>query len=313
MRWQSVTPRLAVALTSLALLSGCVAGATSSPSPDPTSTPVSPSASPSHDPAAPPSPSLVAVESPSLSPTPTPTPKVAITPKPPKSLVGHIVTTLADDGLRVRSRPRISDDSQMREPLLPLGTDLYVLDGPVQASGYAWYDVVPLARGNLPGGWIASAGRDGEPWIHPGTFDCPPLPTDFRSLAAMPSAVGLACFARVPITVKARLISCNCDADGPGYTPGWFFLGSGSPVLLIEPGVTDPPYSPDTDEWFVLNLDPKGEHPDELPLGKVVEITGMFDHPAAARCTRTEWDGEPVPSQGCRLEFAVTRLVAKGS
>jgi hypothetical protein len=98
--------------------------------------------------------------------------------------------------------------------------------------------------------------------------------------------------------------------DGPSYTPGWFFLGSGGPMLLVEPGVTRPPA--DTREWFRLDLDPTGQHPDVLPFGKVVQVTGIFDHPAAASCTVTEMDGGPVSTQGCRLEFAVTRLVTVG-
>ncbi len=69
---------------------------------------------------------------------------------------------------------------------------------------------------------------------------------------------------------------------------------------------------PDFDDWFVLNLDPAGEHPDVPPIGQVVEVTGIFDHPAAASCTRTEMDGDPVASQGCRLLFAVTRLLVSG-
>ena len=224
--------------------------------------------------------------------------------------MGQVVTTLADDGLRVRSQPRISDDSYQEEPLLPLGTKLYVLDGPVSASGYAWYEVAPLTSRTLPSGWVASAGRDGVPWIEAGAFDCPPVPADLRSLAALPPGVGPACFPRIPITVKGRLIWCSCDTDGSWYTPGWFFLGSGSPDLLVEPDATSAPS--DRADWFVLNLDPAGQHPDVLPVGEVVEVTGIFDHPAAASCTRTEMGGEPVPSQGCRLEFAVTRLRVVG-
>ena len=158
--------------------------------------------------------------------------------------MGQVVTTLADDGLRVRSQPRISDDSEKYDPLLPLGTQLYVLDGPVSASGYTWYQVAPLTSaapdldfrgsGALPSGWVASAGRDGEPWIAADAFDCPPLPTDFRSLAALPPAVGLACFPRMPITVEARLISCNCDIDGAWYTPFWFHLDA-TPLYSSRP------------------------------------------------------------------------------
>lgn len=240
---------------------------------------------------------------------PGPTGSSTSLPKSSYSFVGSVVTTLANDGLRVRSEPRISDDSHTLEPLLPLGSQLYVLEGPVSASGYAWYEVAPLTSRKLPSGWVASADRDGEPWIAADDFDCPPLPTDFRSLAALPPGVGLVCFPRVPITVEARLIWCYCDVDGDWYTPFWFHLND-DPDLLVEPGVTSVP--PDMADWFGLNLDPAGEHPDVLPEGEVVEVTGIFDHPAASRCTRTEMDGEPVSSQGCRLEFAVTRLLVSG-
>ncbi|MEA2544957.1 MAG: hypothetical protein QOI09_230 [Chloroflexota bacterium] len=283
-------PVLAASLLATLVLVACgsaVVLPSTSPSPSPTSALASP----------PPTTSLSA-----------PTGSTSPAPKPTDSLVGRVVTTLADDGLRVRSQPRISDDSHKFEPLLPPGTPLYVLDGPVAASSYAWYEVASLASRTQPTGWVASAGLDGQPWIAPGAFDCPPVPTDFRSLAALPRAVGLACFARVPISVRARLISCNCNADGSWYTPSWFFLGSGGPDLLVEPGVTRA-NSLNPANWFALNLDPTGEHQDVLPVGKIVDVTGIFDHPAAANCTRTEMDGAPVASQGCRLEFAVTRLL----
>ena len=248
--------------------------------------------------------------SPPPSLTPGPSGSNAAAPELPDSLVGRVVATLADDGLRVRSEPRVSADSLMLEPLLPLGSKLYVLDGPVSASGYAWYEVVPLTSRTLPSGWVASADRNGEPWVAAGEFDCPPMPTDIRALAALPGGVGLACFARVPITVEARLIWCNCDIDGAWYTPHWFFLGSGSPNLLVAPEVTTVP--PDIADWFVLNLDPAGEHPDVVPIDQIVEVTGFFDHPAASSCTRTDMDGDPVSSHGCRLQFAVTRLRVSG-
>jgi hypothetical protein len=299
MRWYEVAQGLAVGVASLALLAGCSAGVTPSPSPSQV-----PGFTPGVvRPTAPPTPRTSG--SPAPSTTPGTSPSAAT-----DTLVGEVVKSLADDGLRVRSRPGTGSDSDPYEPLLPLGTRMYVLDGPVLASGHPWYDVVPLASRPLPSGWIAGAGEDGEPWIAVDAFDCPPVPTDFRSLAALPRGVGLACFPRVPITVQARLLSCNCDVDGPGYSPSWFFLASGSPDLLVEPRVTSVPE--DFADWFILNLDPAGDHPGKLPVGKVVRVTGIFDHPAAASCTRTEMEGEPLPSQGCRLEFAVTRLLTLG-
>ena len=224
---------------------------------------------------------------------------------PSGELVGKTVVT-AVDGVRVRSQPRVSDDSFKEEPILPRGTALYVLDGPVTASGYDWYDVAQLTSRTLPSGWVASTSRDGEAWMAAHTFDCPPVPVDFRSLAALPEGVGLACFPQLPIRVKARLLSCQCEIDGARYTPSWFQVNPTE--LLVEPNVTHVP--PRMGDWFGLDLDPAGQHPEVLPVGQVVEVSGIFDHPAAAACARTEMDGEPVPSQGCRLEFAVTRLVA---
>jgi hypothetical protein len=302
-RWDTVAARLVVGIASLALLGGCNSGATPSPSPSlaPVVTPavVGSSASPTPRTSGSPTPAT----------TPTPTPSVAATASPTDTLVGRVVKSLADVGLRVRSRPGNGSDSEPYEPLLPLGTQMYVLDGPVLASGHPWYEVVPLSSRPLPSGWIAGAEEDGVPWIAVDAFDCPPLPTDFRSLAALPRGVGLACFPRVPITVQARLISCYCDIDGAWYTPGWFTLNE-NPYLLVAPDVTSAP--PDMADWFGLNLDPAGQQPAVVPIGQVVEVTGIFDHPAAASCTRTEMDGEPVPSQGCRLEFAVTRLLVQG-
>ena len=269
-------------------------------------------------PTPPATPSLVGVSTPTLDPTVTPTPSsMALetawpTTTPAASriagveLVGKTAVT-AVDGVRVRSQPRVSDDSFKEEPLLPRGTALYMLDGPVSASGYDWYNVAPLTSRDLPSGWVASASRDGVPWLEQGNFDCPSVPADFRALTALPDGVGLACFPRVPITVRARVLSCECDVDGAWYTPHWFTLSNGE--LLVDPGVTRVP--PDMENWFRLNLDPAGQHPDLIPVGQVVEVTGIFDHPAAATCTRTEMDGEPNPSQGCRLEFAVTKLVVQ--
>jgi len=147
--------------------------------------------------------------------------------------VGTTAATVVD-GLRIRSKPRVADDSFKLEPLLPLGSQVYVLDGPISASGYAWYEVAPLGSRTLPQGWVAAGSRTGEPWLAPGNFRCPPVPTDFKSLAALPPAVGLACFPRTPITVVARLIECNCDIDGGWLTPGWFSLGTGGPEMLVD-------------------------------------------------------------------------------
>ena len=82
---------------------------------------------------------------------------------------GSVVVTVTDR-LRVRSEPRVSDDSVKYDPVLPIGTTLFVLDGPVSASGYTWYKVAPVSFAELAGpgnGWVAVADKDGQPWIGP--------------------------------------------------------------------------------------------------------------------------------------------------
>lgn len=134
---------LAPSLLCLFIVAGCVGLSPSAPrpgSPAPTSEPTARA---------------------TASPTPAPTP-IVIEP-------GAVAVTVSDR-LRVRSEPRVGDDSVMYEPVLPLGTELFVLDGPINASGFDWYKVAPVSFTELAGpgyGWVAAAGKDGEPWIAP--------------------------------------------------------------------------------------------------------------------------------------------------
>ena len=133
-------------------------------------------------------------------------------------LVNTVVVTVSD-GLRVRSEPRVSADSIKYEPVLPLRTELLVLDGPVSASGFTWYKVAPVSFAGLEGpgyGWVALAGTDGEPWI----ATCPPRP-DPTTLRSMYS--GLDCYGDLEITFAARLGQFDglvCD-DLPAVEPWW--------------------------------------------------------------------------------------------
>jgi serpin B len=47
---------------------------------------------------------------------------------------------------------------------------LFVLEGPVSASGYTWYKIAPVSFVGLAGpgnGWVAVADKDGQPWVGP--------------------------------------------------------------------------------------------------------------------------------------------------
>lgn len=175
-------PRATNRLGAIALIAVLTAGCTSEPSPSASG---GSSASPS-----------IPVSSPTASPLASPG-----VPEP------DTVFVTVSDRLRVRSEPRISDDSIMYDPLLPIGTELFVLDGPVSANGYTWYKVAPVSFAELDGpgyGWVASAGKDGEPWIAPATGATANLalaigdasravanPADARRAAASINAFGL--------------------------------------------------------------------------------------------------------------------------
>lgn len=80
---------------------------------------------------------------------------------------GAIAVTV-DDSIRVRSQPRVADDSERYAPLLPRGTSMVVTAGPITASGYTWYRVAPIGvklDGGVDQGWVAAADHDGTPWV----------------------------------------------------------------------------------------------------------------------------------------------------
>jgi hypothetical protein len=258
-----------------------------------------------------PSQSISASPSPSAPPSSSPAPSasqaVPSTSPPPGNVlaVGGAAVTIVD-GVRVRSAPSVEDSSVKYEPLLPNGTVLFVLDGPTAGSGYAWWQVVPTAFAGLNGrfGWVAAGSRDGEPWIRPTTVQCPSPPDDLAELVALPVGMALACFSGQPITVQARLVSCNCDIDGPSTEPSWLGIAS-EPILLVDPDTTTPPDA--VDDWFLLHLDPDAGVT-AVPVDEVVDVTGMFDHPASEDCLVGGFDEPPSPSMACRFAFAVTAI-----
>ena len=80
---------------------------------------------------------------------------------------GSLAVTVSDR-LRVRSQPVVDDASIKYEPVLPVGTELQVIDGPVEGSGYRWVHVAPVdvtLDGGVADGWVAIADHDGTPWV----------------------------------------------------------------------------------------------------------------------------------------------------
>jgi hypothetical protein len=220
---------------------------------------------------------------------------------------GSVVVTIVD-GIRVRSRPEISAESVLFEPLLPRGTRLFVLEGPVQASGYDWYDVAPVSLDKgAPVGWVAKGSREGVPWLETSSVTCPAAPTTVPALSALTPGQQLACFGRQSITVRGKFLNCQCEIDGPPMNPSWFAVSEVR--LLVDPSRSGP--LGDVNDALWIYLDPAGAYPDPLPIGRVFDVTGMFDHPAAAACTMSDGAiSESTPS--CRFAFAFTSIVPAG-
>ena len=118
---------------------------------------------------------------------------------------GSLAVTVSDS-LRVRSRPIVDGRSIKYEPVLPIGTQLQVLDGPVEGSGYSWIRVAPVdltLDGGVADGWVAIADHDGTPWV--GLSDAP-----LAGLAVAQSAVD-----REPVNVAdARRTAADINAFG---------------------------------------------------------------------------------------------------
>ena len=113
-------------------------------------------------------PSPTPSSSPSAPPTLVPTPSPSSTPdlgSVPDFRAGDLVAT-AIDGLRVRQPPGLAGN--VVTGLLPLGAELQVVMGPIQADELGWYLVADAdpADPEFGEGWIA-AGFEPDPWLTP--------------------------------------------------------------------------------------------------------------------------------------------------
>lgn len=270
--------------------------------------------------------------SPSASPTSTATPPPSSTPSPsvtpsvspeaddaiPIGALGRVVTS----DLRVRSKPEVSDASALLTPLLDNGRQVYVVAGPVAASGYDWYQVQPInAAGEseeLPFGWVAAADKDGTPWLVADAPACEPAPTTAAAFATIRPIIGLACYGSEELTFPARLIQpeATCGVDiGWTIDPDWLAGTCPQPKYLLAQVENDE----FLDVAFDPDLDTAGLEPGvETADWQDVVVTGHFDHHAAESCKGVS-NGEPVPLDPaeivmrCRATFAITEVQPAGS
>jgi hypothetical protein len=259
----------------------------------------------------------------SIEPAATATPVATPTIRP-DGLRADAFAVVATNDLRVRTKPRVSDDSIKLEPLLWDGALLFVIDGPVAASGYDWFLVMPMGEADLQVhpdpprlGWIAAAGKDGEPWVKAQSFACDRAdPFDTLSDFDYPPSglIGLACFGDSALRFDADLVSGRVECDPPSTRdPSWLDPCREGLALADPARVKEDPRRLD------VTFDPAVDV-DALPGGGsgmevAVTVTGRFDHPAARTC-----GNEPGPSNGlqaprpplevlgCRAQFVVTSI-----
>jgi hypothetical protein len=234
-----------------------------------------------------------------------------------------VAIVTANEGVRMRTEPSLEAPSERYTPMLPKGADLYVISGPEHGSGYHWYEVSPLGdeiHGLIGSsrppehaytGWVAVASRDGEPWLAHRKVNCPNKPRDVTALTSLSGLEGLTCFSRVRITVRARILPCGCSTTGPcdWGNPAWFW-NWGEYLVIVPPTTRQSDSSPRGGIELVVE---GGGSPHSMPIDKVVTVTGMFNHPAAATCqvnSAAGSDGDPVwwPAGSCRTRFVVTSI-----
>src|SRR5262249_18366209 len=129
--------------------------------------------------------------------------------------------------------PGVGPKSQKLEPLLPAGSRMLVVRGPVRADGYDWYEVQAASKDLSMFGWVA-AGLDAEAWIEPVDPQCTD-DLDEPALWIVEPIDFLVCYGDRPVNVRVRAVEPDTgDVDVPAcpYTgddvpcsprPGWLF------------------------------------------------------------------------------------------
>ncbi len=118
---------------------------------------------------------------------PSPTTSVPPAPTGVTPSGGYAANTIVEvvvTDLRVRTAPTVDDTKSAKlEPLLGTGTQLRVIEGPVNADGYDWYLVQAIGLPHR--GWVAAADHDGAPWVEDLAIAASPTPSFSAEEAAL--------------------------------------------------------------------------------------------------------------------------------
>lgn len=241
---------------------------------------------------------------------------------PAAPLLAHdavAAVTQAGNGLRVRSLPTTAQESERLEPLLSAGTRVFILDGPVAADGYDWYELIAFdteVEGGLPLiGWSAVADKDsGEAWLRPFVFSCgSEYPLDVNHLGELGGSGGLDCFGSEELSLPAaRDSTCGEGSNSWVVEPLWFLVRD---IILVQLNAQDEPLR---ELGALLHPEVVGDWEDGVCTADyrpaTAQVTGHYDDPAAASCSiRDPESAQPeidlrYAAYWCRTAFVVTRV-----
>lgn len=288
--------RLPATLVVIGLIGAIVGGGCERAQPSPPSSIAPSAAKASEDPGAVAS---AAPSSPAITDSPPGTSSSAPGSEPTAALTAIAIDSAvrtATDRLRVRSAPGVGAASVKLEPLLPVRTLLFVIEGPVGADGYAWYHAMPF-DGIAPTGWVAAAAHDGTPWLAPVSLSCPTPPLDGQAILDLSTFGGLICFGNREIQLVGDVTCELGDVDMVFAGPTWIRHDRHCSIDL----------GGETRSFFDGGIEGLG-----LPTHGRGVVTGHFDDPEARSCIWGGVDGpSPDPASvvaNCRAMFVATAL-----
>ncbi len=237
-------------------------------------------------------------------------------PAPALGVGSLAAVTIEGDNLRVRSAPTTAASSRKLKPPLPAGTRMLIVDGPVVADGYAWYEV--RTDGELIDlfGWVAT-GKNGEVWLAPKRPRCPE-DADTATVATLNRVDFLVCYGDSRVQVRARAAdfrdtrldtaACGwvrqtgaCDVD-----TRWLLFPSASVTLVTDKGI---------EHRIDLAVPPDlASRLQEIPHQATLLLTISMDAPEAVSCVVHDsvTGSDLVPAHqavtACRLEFVIQEI-----
>jgi len=235
-----------------------------------------------------------------------PDPEPSEAPQADAEFSPHDIAQVVTTDLVVRSAPGVGSDSEIYDWQLDAPTLLYVFDGPVEADGYDWYQVMPSILEYLPTpygvGWVAAAGKDGEPWIGPATPACP-APT-LESVASLSGLGALACFGGSDLSLEGDLGGCVARDEGQSPAEPW---PTSCSLMRFDCCPNVVPYPSGIIVWNEAVLSQPFER-------QPARVSGHYDNGGAGCADAAREGAGPVPAGWgtfvCRTSFLVAEVTA---